>query len=232
MSKQNQLNIDGIAFIGRTYAEYMSIFDLDETLLGRGPVLDCAAGPSSFTAEASKKGFDVTACDINYNQIPLDLFKKGVRDISHVFNKFDEADHLYTWDFYRDKEHVVSHRKMALGGFVKDFTRNKKSGRYVHSELPSLPFNDNTFSLALVSHFLFLYCDRLDFDFHLLCINELMRVCSEEVRIFPLVGLDAKTYIQMDNIMASLVSGGWEVEITKVPFEFQRGANQMMKIKL
>ncbi len=38
----NLLNIDRIAFIGMTYHEYMRMFDIHETMLRQGCVLDCA----------------------------------------------------------------------------------------------------------------------------------------------------------------------------------------------
>jgi hypothetical protein len=48
-------DIDRIAFTGRTYFEYIRKFDLDASLLRRGPILDCAGGPSSFMAEAHQR---------------------------------------------------------------------------------------------------------------------------------------------------------------------------------
>jgi len=51
MTGTNSLQLDRVVFIGRTYFEYVRMFDLDEALLRSGRVLDCAAGPSSFTAD-------------------------------------------------------------------------------------------------------------------------------------------------------------------------------------
>jgi len=62
-----QLDIDRIAFFGRTYTEYRVMFGLNKQLLRQGRILDCPAGASSFAAEAHLKGIDVTACDITYN---------------------------------------------------------------------------------------------------------------------------------------------------------------------
>jgi hypothetical protein len=226
----NKLNIDRIAFIGRTYDEYMKVFDLNEEILGTGKILDCAAGPSSFTVEANSKGLDVTACDVLYDLSPFELFKKGNMDIACVFEKFDAVSDNYTWTFYRDKEHVISCRKMALGRFVKDFTRNQKNGRYEKAGLPCLPYPDNSFSIVLSSHFLFLYSDRFDLDFHTACLKELIRVCSGEVRIYPLTGLDSELCPYMDGVQSFLREASIKSKITEVPFEFQRGSNRMMVI--
>ncbi len=227
----DKLDIDRIVFLGRTYAEYMDIFDLDDTLLTKGPVLDCAAGSSSFTAEARQKGFDVSACDVMYGQNSFDLFKKGQEDIRHVVKKFDEAAHQYKWGYYTDKEHVMGLRKKAFGGFIKDLVRNKKSGIYREAELPKLPYPDNAFELVLSGHFLFLYGDRLDRDFHMKCLEELIRVSANEVRIFPLSGLDAKPYEHLGDILEFLSGKGIEAEVVRVPFEFQIGGNNMLRIK-
>ncbi len=222
------LDIDRIAFIGRTYDEYVKIFDLDEQMPAGGRVLDCPAGASSFTAEAYLKGIDVTACDIMYNIHADELFEKGDKDIQHVFEKFDEVSHLYTWSYYKNKDDVISRRKRALELFIHDFRKGLATGRYVRAELPELPFPDKHFSLVLSGHFLFLYSDRLELDFHMKCLKELVRVCSGEVRVFPLVGLDAKPYLHLDDVITSLENTGANVEITKTPFEFQTGSSKIM----
>jgi hypothetical protein len=225
---KDSLDIDRIAFIGRTYDEYIHIFDLDRPKMARGRVLDCPAGASSFTAEAYLKGTDTTACDIMYNLDANELFIKGEKDIDHVFEKFDEVSHLYTWSCYRNKEDVISRRKMALERFTHDFQDGRAAGRYVHAELPVLPFPDRHFSLVLSSHFLFLYSDRLDLDFHIKCLKELVRVCAGSVRVFPLSGLDAKPYALMNDVLTSMESSGTNVEITNTSFEFQTGSSRMM----
>jgi hypothetical protein len=45
-----------------------------------------------------------------------------------------------------------------------------------------------------------------------------------------LVGLDAKPYQYLDEVLSFIGSEGIKAEIVKVPFEFQLGANQMIKL--
>jgi hypothetical protein len=231
MKDVGRLNIDRIAFIGRTYFEYMRMFGLDEGVFQKGPVLDCAAGPSSFTAEACQTGFNVIACDLLYGISVDHLVKKGREDISHVFDKLDEVAYLYTWQYYRNKHEIIALRHMALDLFSRDLPAGLAEGRYVHAELPCLPFPDKAFSLVLSSHFLFLYGDRLDLDFHKACLKELVRVSSREVRIFPLQGLDAKPYPYMDKVSSFLKTEGIDAEMVEVPFEFQKGSNKVMILR-
>ncbi len=231
MKQKSFLNIDRIAFLGRTYEEYMKIFGLDEDILRKGPILDCPAGASSFTAEAKEKGFDVTACDILYSQ-PFDrLTKKGLDDLQHVFEKLEEVSDLYTWNHYKNTTEVFGLREKALEEFTKDFMSGFKERRYVHAVLPELPFPDKSFETVLSGHFLFLYGDRLSLDFHRACLYEFVRVCRGEVRIYPILGLDAKPYPHIDEIISSFETEGIKAEIRNVPFEFLKGATQMMTLK-
>ncbi len=231
MGKKDSLDIDRIAFLGRTYDEYMDIFDLDEYLLNNGVILDCPAGPSSFASTAFRRGFDVVACDAMYGLTSEELLKKGREDIKHVFDKFDSVSHLYKWDYYSNKEDVIALRARALELFVDDFSPGQKKGRYLWAELPLLPFPDNAFSFVFSGHFLFLYGDRLGVDFHKACLKEMARVCRGEVWIFPLAGHDAKPYPHLDEIRRFLDAEHIETEIAGTHFEFLKGANHIMKLR-
>jgi len=224
------MELGHIVFIGRTYREYVSMFDLDESLLRQGRILDCAAGPSSFTAEANKSGMTVTANDILYN-VPFDaLVEKGQQDIEEVYRKVDDAPDLFVWKYYKDRNHACKLRHDALNIFLRDFPEGIREGRYVRAELPRLPFPDKAFHLVLSSHFLFLYGDRLSIDFHIASLKEMARVSSGEVRVYPLQGLDAKPYPRMDKVLSRLRAQGISAELVPTPFEFQRGANKMLRI--
>ncbi len=228
--KLDALNIDRIVFIGRTYFEYLRMFGLDESDLRKGAILDCAAGPSSFTAEAHEKGLCARACDPLYGLARETLFAKGQADIAHTFEKLDAVTHLYVWKYYQNAEEIIAFRHQALGRFIEDFPRGSREDRYLAAELPHLPFPDGTFGLVLASHFLFLYGDRLSPEFHATAIRELVRVSSGEVRIFPLQGLDARPYPHLEQVLQGL-GAGVEADIVAVPFEFQKGSNKMLRLR-
>lgn len=225
MDHSDGIQLDRVVFIGRTYAEYMRMFGFDEAFLREGPVLDCPAGPSSFTAEARERGLSVTACDALYDTLPGILADKGRKDIEHTYQKMDDVPHLYVWKEYKDRDEIMSLRQTALEHFVKDYPSGAGDGRYIHAELPRLPFPDRTFNVVLSSHFLFLYGDRLSIDFHVSSLREMVRVSSGEVQVYPLQGLDAKPYPHLDEVLTSLRAEGIHAEIVPTPFEFQRGAN-------
>jgi hypothetical protein len=226
----NKVDIDRIAFIGRTYKEYLDLFDLDEKSLKQGPVLDCPAGAASFTAEAGQLGIDVTACDILYDSTLENLIEKGKKDIRYIYNKVKEVPHLFNWNYYKNRDNLIFLRETALEKFARDFENGCDEGRYRYAKLPDLPFPDKRFSLVLSSHFLFLYEDWLEFDFHIESLRELVRVCSGEIRIYPLTGLDAEPYQYLDDILSILNADGIKADIVGIPFEFQKGSNRMISI--
>jgi ubiquinone/menaquinone biosynthesis C-methylase UbiE len=103
-------------------------------------------------------------------------------------------------------------------------------GRYVPAELPVLPFEDSTFDFVLSAHFLFMYADRLSYEFHIDTLTELLRVAEEEVRIFPLVDLKGERYEHLDAVIEYLTAKGYMVEEVSVSYEFQRNANSFLHI--
>lgn len=223
-----KFNIDRIAFIGRSFNEYMKIFDLNENCLKNRRILDCPSGASSFTAIASRKGYDVTASDILYGIAPDKLEERCERDVQKIRQSLSGIEDMFVWEYFKNPDELLKHRIVTYKTFISDY-RKKIKNRYIKAELPGLPFKDNEFSLVLSSHFLFLYDDRLDYECHINSINEMLRV-AEEIRIFPLVGLNGKKSVFVDKITEDCQHIGVQSEITKVPYEFMCSGNEMMKI--
>ncbi|WP_338786825.1 SAM-dependent methyltransferase [Metabacillus sp. FJAT-53654] len=223
----NKLDLNRIVFIGRTYEEYVQMFSLKENELKGKRILDCPSGACSFTAVVKEKGFDVTACDIAYSVPVESLLKKGLNDIAHAMESMEKIKHGYKWDFFSNIEELKYQRIRAL----KDCTASMKKfpRQYVTATLPHLPFQNNEFDLTLSAHFLFMYGDRLDYSFHLKTLKELLRVTKEELRIFPLVDLEGKRYVRLDELLSELGSG-IRFKEERVSYEFQANAHTMLKI--
>ncbi|WCR26871.1 hypothetical protein L3476_27390 [Paenibacillus thiaminolyticus] len=86
-----KLDLSRIVFIGRTFEEYMKMFDLSAEQMAGKRILDCPSGACSFTAVASQLGVDVTAADIAYYYAPEELERKGVQDIEHAMGHMEKA---------------------------------------------------------------------------------------------------------------------------------------------
>ena len=99
-STQNNdgLDIDRVAFFGRKYDGYVELFRLDEAVLGRGRILNCPGGASSFALEAARKNYDITTFDIPYDHGATNLFEKGnkaqdVTLIRHAYVRTANRNH-------------------------------------------------------------------------------------------------------------------------------------------
>jgi hypothetical protein len=229
LEQSNKLDLDRIIFIGRTFEEYTDMFSLNTEEMKGKRILDCPAGACSFTAIGNQLGLDITACDIAYFHSGADLEQKGYQDIEHAMEQMERVKDYYKWDYFKDIKDLKNYRLTALKDCSKDMI--EASGRYIPVTLPTLPFSDGEFDVTLSAHFLFMYGDRLDYQFHLSTIQELLRVSKEEIRIFPLVDLEGKPYEHLDKLVDHLEKLSFSVEEVKVSYEFMKNANSMIKIK-
>ena len=192
-------------------------------------ILGCADGPASFNAESTRRGTTVISIDPLYR-----LDTKTIRDrIAATYDQMllqaQRNLQQFVWDTIQSVEELGRIRMQAMQAFLGDYDLGKRQGRYVDAELPSIAFPDKSFDVALCSHFLFLYTEHLSEAFHRSAILELCRV-AREVRIFPLLALDGRTSRYVGSMVNDL-SDSYEVALETVPYEFQRGGNQMMRVR-
>lgn len=229
MSNENHLNLDDFIFIGRTYVEYMRMFDLREADIVGKRILDCPGGACSFAAQASSLGANVTAADMLYELGGEVLAVKGQGDLNKLRQGITGgAMDDYVWDEFGDVDGLIRTRQNALKEFIEDYHTNRE--RYVAATLPHLPFGDNQFDLVLSAHYLFCYAELIGLDVHLATIKELLRVSKSEVRIFPLVSNGGVVRPYLSELLAELEALGHCSEVVQIPYEFQRGANEMLRI--
>jgi hypothetical protein len=228
----NRFQLDKVAFYGRTLLEYLKMFRIDDIdhLKRYNRILDCPSGASSFVAEANNR-YEINAvgCDPLFDKDLRILQNQGEEDIEYVVNRVSIAPELYYWDFYSSIEELRDYRKLALEQFISDHNLGRERKRYVKAELPRLPFDDRSFDLVLSGHFLFTYSHKFEFSFILSSIIELFRVCSREVRIYPLQKSSLEPYEHMTDLLCTLRKQyGISYDIVPVPFEFQKGSNRML----
>ncbi|MCL6472266.1 MAG: hypothetical protein K6T91_05575 [Firmicutes bacterium] len=226
-----QLNLEEIVLIGRTFDEYRNMFALDEELLKSGPILDVASGVSSFCAEANSKGYNVVASDKIYTLSPSKIEDKCKQDLDDVIKQLPAISDLYVWNYFKDIQALKDQRERAYKLFIKDF---KLTGiqRYVPAEYPITDFHDYQFTVSLVSGFLFLYENHLNYEFHKRTLLELARVTSKEIRIFPITNLKGKPSVFLEPIMRDEELHDLQMQIKRVDYEFLRNANEMLVVKV
>lgn len=224
-----EFELEGIVPWGRRFSEYEAFFSLADFRFS-GTVLDAGGGPSSFAAEAQARGIKVVAADPLYSYPGEEIERRFELTVEAMRAGMRRAAYRFNWKHYGSEEGVHRLRREALALFLADYEAGKREGRYVTAALPVLPFADGALDLALVSHLLFLFGDKLDFAFHLAALRELLRV-APEVRVFPLMNLDGLPSSHLPGVMRMLREEGAEVELVEVPFEFQRGATRMLRAR-
>jgi len=219
---------DDFAFLGRTFAEYRRMFDLTVESIRGKRVLDCPGGPGSFTAVASEFAASVTAVDPVYGPPAGDLESLCRRSVAENVEQLREKEALFVWDEYGDPETRGRYQRAAAERFLADYAANPH--RYVAAGLPELPFADDAVDLTVSGNLLFLYDDRLDEQFHVDAVDELLRVTAGELRVFPLASLDRTRSASVERVVDHLRAAGHAVAFQSVPYEFQPGATEMLVV--
>lgn len=214
---------------GRSFPEYVAMFALsDEDLTRR--ILGCGDGPASFNAELTRRGGTVVSVDPLYACDVNDISKRIAETFEQVIRETGKNMDEFVWEQIGSLEELGKVRMKAMRDFLADYPRGKLEARYLAESAPVLSFPDDSFDLAVVSHFLFLYSNHLDLRFHIDAVTELCRVCGE-TRIFPLLQLGAIPSPHVEPLSAHFKAVGYEVAQIQVPYEFQRGGNRMLRIR-
>jgi hypothetical protein len=221
--------LDQVVPWGRSFHEYCHMFALSDDDL-RLRILGCGDGPAGFNAEATRRGAAVISCDPIYRWEAVHIQERIAGTYDRIIDETRCNADQFVWDSIPSVDALGRMRMAAMEEFLADYPLGKAQGRYVAAELPKLPFAESSFDLALCSHLLFLYSIQLGEQFHRNAIRELCRI-AREVRIFPLLALDGNRSPYVDLTVAELRAAGREVSIENVPYEFQRGGNQMMRIR-
>ena len=214
---------------GRSFDEYRQMFDLSDADLASS-ILGCADGPASFNAEATGHEYRVTSVDPIYRLTAREIRERIDATHSEVLEETRRNSQEFVWSSIDSVEALGRLRMEAMELFLRDYEDGRRQHRYVDAELPRLPFKDMSFDLALCSHFLFLYAEQLTEAFHRAAMDELCRV-AREVRVFPLLALDAQPSAHVVPLTTHLRDLGYEVTVDAVGYEFQRGGNQMMRVR-
>jgi hypothetical protein len=135
----------------------------------------------------------------------------------------------FVWDVIRSPEELGRVRMAAMGEFLSDYDAGRRGGRYLAASLQWLPFGDGAFDLALCSHFLFLYSDEVPAGEHVAAVLELCRVAGE-VRVFPVLEMNGERSRHLGAVIEAVERRGLSVRVERVPYEFQRGGDEMVRI--
>ena len=212
---------------GRSFDEYVRMFSLTETDLEKN-ILGCGDGPASFNAAMHRRGKRVISVDPLY-QFSVEQIRGRVQEAYGTIMEqlvANQAD--YVWTTIPSPQDVGRIRMKAMEEFLADFEEGKIEGRYLPHEMPSLPFEDSQFDLALCSHLLFTYSGQMSAEFHCQAMLEMCRVAGE-VRVFPILAHSGQPSPHIQSVCDHLERHGYSVILQSVDYEFQRGGNKMLR---
>ncbi|HEY9249473.1 MAG TPA: methyltransferase domain-containing protein [Rariglobus sp.] len=223
--------LSSVAFFGRSLAEYARFFPLDVDALRGRTVLDVAAGPSSFAAEASRHGVRVTAVDPLYGCAPETLAAHVRLDYARTVAQMRAKPEIFRLKSFASLVEAEADRRAASERFLADYEAGFLDNRYVGGALPRLPFADGSFDVVLCAHLLFIYERLFDYAFHLAACRELMRVSRGEVRIHPVCGPDGLPYRELDRLRRDMGAGGIDSAVVAVDYEFFQGSDTTLVLR-
>jgi SAM-dependent methyltransferase len=213
---------------GRSFEEYVSLFNLKESDLEKR-ILGCGDGPAAFNRELTRRGGQIISVDPVYGFGAGAIRGRIEATFDEVLDQVRQNQNEFVWQQIRSPKELGQVRMAAMENFLADFEAGKQEGRYRAAELPDLPFPDDSFDLALCSHFLFLYSPQLSLDFHLQAVGEMLRL-APEARIFPLLELGSQPSRHLNAVIAELENQGYRLRVEATPYEFQQGGNQLLRI--
>ncbi|WP_392480740.1 class I SAM-dependent methyltransferase [Nostoc sp. C110] len=222
------IKFENILIWGRSTEEYIKMFGLtvEDVKL---KIIDCAGGPASFNVEITRRGGNVVSCDPIYKLSKSEITQRIQEANREVMNAVQGNPDNFVWQDIQSPSQLLNIRRSAMQEFIEDFTLGIQEKRYVIGELPTLPFADQQFDLALCSHFLFIYSEHLSEEFHLASIAEMCRVAIE-TRIFPLLNTSGKPSPFLLPVINQLIKQGYKVEIRQAPYEFQKTGNKFLRL--
>ena len=224
------MKLDQVVPWGRTAVEYERMFALGAGDLRRS-ILGVADGPASFNAEWSARGGQVLSVDPLYEFSAAQIETRFAEVLPRVIEATRATADAFVWDELQSIENLERRRCLALSTFLADYEVGRGAVRYLPAGLPHLPLADDRSDLALGSHYLFTYSDPLDADAHVAGILEMIRV-AREVGVFPLVEMFAGGPSRhLPEVLERLSATGLTARRKPVPYEFQRGANEMLVVR-
>jgi hypothetical protein len=222
------MNLQEIVPWGRSFTEYRQMFGLNRADLERS-ILGWGDGPASFNAELTRRGGTVVSVDPLYAHGGAEIQRRIAETALRVIAEVRRHARDFVWEAMVDPDRLFDVRMGAMNQFLADYDAGRRDGRYRCGALPDVPELGRPVDLVLCSHLLFTYSAQLDGTFHGAAINAMLRT-APELRIFPLVALDGAPSPHVDPVLSMLRAGGHLATVERVPYEFQRGANQMLRV--
>ncbi len=193
-------------------------------------IVGCGDGPAAFNAQMNRRGKRAVSVDPLYRFSADEIAAR----IDEIYDTMVDGARrnidAFDWSEFHSPEELGRRRRQIMQEFLADYPVGRPEGRYIAASLPSLPFAADEFDLAVCSHLLFTYSGIFSEDDHVGAICEMCRVAAE-ARVFPILDMfDGGKSRHLDGVVGRLREARLTAEVVRVPYEFQRGGNQMLRV--
>lgn len=190
-------------------------------------IIVCGDEPANFNHICNSLGGNVVSIDPIYSLSKKQIEARIKQTFSNVIDQIRKNLEMFRWNKIKSVDEPGKIRMDAMNKFLATCEQDKKHGRYIDSSLLKINFPNDSFDIALSSHFLFLYYDNLYYKFHYLAICEILRIASE-VHIFPILDVNSKRSLYVDAVLKDLKE--YQCKISRVNYDFQVNRNEMLRI--
>lgn len=207
--------------------EYQQIFNLTENDLSSS-ILEFPAGMGSFNAQMHALGKRVISGDVFYEDDSASVERHTAKAFARYAQFLKDNPDRLTENSSAAVDAVIAGWQVTYQQFLEDYEQGWQQQRYQALSLPSLPFEDHQFDLALCSDLVFQQSMQ-SVDQVEKMVSELSRV-AKELRIFPLLNEQGDISDHLGPIMLQLQQLNFGVEVKEVPYQVLSGSNAMLRI--
>ena len=209
----------------RPLFDYRNMFLLTDEELTAGPILDCPAGASPFAAQVRARGGQAVSVDAIYGPRE-EVVARVAADLEHVHTWLTSGPVGLDWSYLGSPDAMLRAFEVSADFFLADYS--EESPNYVAAELPSLPFEPDTFRLTVSSHLLFTYPEYVSYDQHVEYLLEMVRVTFGEVRVCPIADPAGVPYARLDEVRSALASHGVDSELRPAKSAYSKGGDDIL----
>ncbi len=209
-----------VTFFGRDFEDYKGMFCLKDEDLKQRVILDTPAGPSTFLATLSERGWlkpESKGVDLGY-ETSENMAKAIARGMRLAFSPYFNGSYR-NWPEQKQTQFLkyFEHFNKVHSDFLKFYQGNPSL--FLKGDIRKLErlFNQDNFDLILSSNLLFLYSDEkgMNEEFHRNSILSMAKVLKKggEIRIFPIDNFKALSPEFFDHLLSDLSKHGLQMRI-------------------
>lgn len=208
--------------------EYRQMFGLVDVDLN-GRLLEYNSGVNAVNAELHARQLSMTSCDPWFALDASALEKKVTADVEQAIRDMKHTLQRYDFRTYGTVDALIEKRRNGIATCLADYDKGRTEKRYLPTQKGLLPFDDDSFDLALSADCFFTGAPDQTVDTHLEQIKALAYV-AKEVRIYPLVEKNGQPSLLLGPVLLGLQQGNFAVEIREVDYHLQCGSYAMLRV--